>query len=180
MIMDRISVFQGSGPAHGGKIIVKIGVTNDGKINSGSVDIKLEAGAYPGSAIPAAAVCCLACYNIPNIKVDAYDVLVNKPKSAAYRAPGSPQVSFAVESVIDEICEKMTWDKIDFRIANASKEGTRKPDGVLYHKIGFIETLEAAKKVITGILKLIKEIKIKYMGEDLLVDTGIMEEIDQL
>ena len=93
---------------------------------------------------------------------------------------GSPQVSFAVESVIDEICEKMTWDKIDFRIANASKEGTRKPDGVLYHKIGFIETLEAAKKVITGILKLIKEIKIKYMGEDLLVVTGIMEEIDLL
>ena len=167
MIMDRISVFQGSGPAPGGKINVKIGVTNDGKINSGSVDIKLEAGAYPGSAIPAAAVCCLACYNIPNIKVDAYDVLVNKPKSAAYRAPGSPQVSFAVESVIDEICEKMTWDKIDFRIANASKEGTRKPDGVLYHKIGFIETLEAAKKSDHWNSKIDKRNKNKIYGRGL-------------
>ena len=80
-----------------------------------------------GSAIAAGSVCCLACYNIPNIQVDAFDVLVNKPKSAAYRAPGSPQVSFAVESVIDEICEKMTWDKIDFRIANVlkSKENKR-------------------------------------------------------
>ena len=164
MIMDRISVFQGSGPAPGGKIIVKIGVTNEGKINAGSVDIKLEAGAYPGSAIPAAAVCCLACYNIPNIRVDAYDVLVNKPKSAAYRAPGSPQVSFAVESVIDEICEKMTWDKIDFRIANASKEGTRKPDGVLYHKIGFIETLEAAKNSDHWNSKIDKKDKKKIYG----------------
>ncbi len=165
MIMDRTSVFQGSGPAPGGKIIVKIGVTNDGKINSGAVDIKLEAGAYPGSAIPAAAVCCLACYNIPNIKVDAYDILVNKPKSAAYRAPGSPQVSFAVESVIDDICEKMTWDKIDFRLANASKEGTRKPDGVLYHKIGFIETLEATKKSNHWNSKINKRDKIKFMAE---------------
>ena len=146
MIMDRVSVFQGSGPAPGGKVIVKMGVTYDGKIQSSSVDLKFEAGAFPGSAVAAGSVCCLACYNIPNIQVDAFDVLVNKPKSAAYRAPGSPQVSFAVESVIDEICDKMTWDKIDFRINNASKEGTRKPDGVLFHKIGFIQTLEAAKK----------------------------------
>ena len=167
MIMDRVSVFQGSGPAPGGKIIVKIGVTNDGKINAGTVDIKLEAGAYPGSAIPAAAVCCLACYNIPNIQVDAYDVLVNKPKSAAYRAPGSPQVSFAVESVIDDICEKMTWDKIDFRLANASKEGTRKPDGVLFHKIGFIETLEAAKKSNHWNSKINKRNKNKIYGRGL-------------
>jgi len=167
MIMDRVSVFQGSGPAPGGKVIVKMGVSNDGKIQSGLVDLKFEAGAFPGSAIAAGSVCCLACYNIPNIQVDAFDVLVNKPKSAAYRAPGSPQVSFAVESVIDEICEKMTWDKIDFRINNASKEGTRKPDGVLFHKIGFIQTLEAAKHSEHWNSKINKRNKNKIYGRGL-------------
>ena len=100
MVMDRPSVFDATGPAPGGKVIVKMGVSNDGKIQSSSVDLKFEARAFPGSAVAAGSVCCLACYNIPNIQVDAFDVLVNKPKSAAYRAPGSPQVSFAVESVI--------------------------------------------------------------------------------
>lgn len=164
MIMDRVSVFQGSGPAPGGKVTVKIGVTNDRKIQASKVDLKFEAGAFPGSSIAAGSVCSLACYYIPNIQVDAYDVLVNKPKTAAYRAPGSPQVSFGVESVIDEICEKMTWDKIDFRLANASKEGSRRTDGVLFNKIGFIETLEAAKKSDHWNSKINKRNKNKIYG----------------
>jgi CO/xanthine dehydrogenase Mo-binding subunit len=145
MIMDRVSVFLASGPAPGGKVKVKLGVTKEGKFTAGIVDLKFEAGAFPGSSMAAGATCCLACYNIPNVLIDAFDVVVNKPKTAAYRAPGSPQVSFAVESVIDDICEKMDWDKIDFRLNNASKEGTRRADGVQFNKIGFIETLEAAK-----------------------------------
>lgn len=103
--MDRKSVFEGTGPAPGGKVTVKIGVNDAGKILAGTADIRFEAGAYPGSAVGAAAFCILAPYNIPNTRIDGYDIVVNKPKSAAYRAPGAPQAAFAAESVIDEICE---------------------------------------------------------------------------
>ena len=58
--------------------------------------IKYEAGAFPGSAVGAGVNCIRAAYNVPNSRIDAYDVVVNKPKSAAYRAPGSPQVCFAI------------------------------------------------------------------------------------
>ncbi len=145
MIMERKNVFEGSGPAPGGKVRVKLGVNDDGKIIAGTTDIYLEAGAYPGSAVGAAEQCVFACYDIPNTRIDSYDVVVNKPKSAAYRAPGSPQVALAIESVVDEICEIRGYDKVEFRLNNAAKEGTRRADGPIYPRIGLIETLEAAK-----------------------------------
>ncbi len=145
MIMDRKNVFEGSGPAPGGKVRVKLGVNDDGKIVAGTTDIYLEAGAYPGAAVGAAEQCVFACYDIPNTRIDSYDVVVNKPKSAAYRAPGSPQVALAIESVVDEICETRGYDKVEFRLNNAAKEGTRRADGPIFPRIGLIETLEAAK-----------------------------------
>ncbi len=145
MIMDRNSVFEASGPAPGGKIIIEMGVSKDGKIQAVATDLRYEAGAFPGSAVGAGAICVHACYNIPNSRIDGRDVVVNKPKSAAYRAPGSPQAAFAIEQVVDEVCDKMNWDKIQFRLDNAAHEGTRRGDGVMFGKVGLIETLEAVR-----------------------------------
>ncbi|MBG81940.1 MAG: xanthine dehydrogenase family protein molybdopterin-binding subunit [SAR202 cluster bacterium] len=146
LIMDRSSIFEATGPAPGGKIRMKIGATKDGKITAADTDIMLESGGYPGSAVGAAGLCVFACYNLPASKITGYDVLVNKPKSAAYRAPGSPQASFAIETVIDEICEKGGFDKIQFRLENAAKEGTRRGDGVQFIRVGLEECLESAKE----------------------------------
>jgi len=145
LVMDRSSVFEATGPAPGGKIRMKIGATNDGKITAADTDIMLESGGYPGSAVGAAAICVFACYNLPSSKITGYDVLVNKPKSAAYRAPGSPQASFAIETVIDEICDAGGFDKIQFRLDNAAHEGTRRGDGVQFIRVGLEECLQAAK-----------------------------------
>jgi CO/xanthine dehydrogenase Mo-binding subunit len=144
MIMDRRANFDAGGPAPGGTVRIKIGVNDQGKILAATADIRLEAGAYPGSAVGAAGICVLAAYNIPDLRIDGYDVLVNKAKSVAYRAPGSPQVAFATEQVVDEICEARGWDKLEFRLKNASREGTRRSDGPVYMRIGLEETLKAA------------------------------------
>ncbi|MFL2665512.1 MAG: xanthine dehydrogenase family protein molybdopterin-binding subunit [Dehalococcoidia bacterium] len=145
LVMDRSSVFEATGPAPGGKVRMKIGANKNGKITAAETDIMFESGGYPGSAVTAGSICVFACYNLTNSKITGYDILVNKPKSAAYRAPGSPQVSFAIESVIDEICEELSIDKLQFRIDNASKEGTRRGDGVKFIRIGLEECLEAVK-----------------------------------
>jgi xanthine dehydrogenase molybdenum-binding subunit len=145
LVMDRPSVFEASGPAPGGKVRMKIGVNKDGKITAADTDLMLESGGYPGSAVGAAAICVFACYNLPASRITGYDVLVNKPKSAAYRAPGSPQASFAIETVIDEICDELGVDKIQFRLDNAAHEGTRRGDGVQFIRVGLEECLEAAR-----------------------------------
>ncbi len=144
-IMERKAVFEASGPAPGGVLTVKLGATSDGKLIAAESDMKLEAGGYPGAAVGAAAMCVFSCYDIPNTRIDGWDVVVNKPKSAAYRAPGSPQAAYAMESAVDELCEQAGFDKMQFRVDNASKEGTRRGDGVIFPRIGMEEVLEATK-----------------------------------
>jgi CO/xanthine dehydrogenase Mo-binding subunit len=87
----------------------------------------------------------LAPYKIENLKIDAFDVVLNRPKVAAYRAPGAPSSAFACESVIDELAEKCGIDPLDFRIMNGAHEGTPQPAGPKYKRIGFLETCEALR-----------------------------------
>jgi CO/xanthine dehydrogenase Mo-binding subunit len=144
MLMSRTEVFEGSGPGPGSLMRVKMGTTNDGEIVAAEVFMAYEAGAYPGSAVGAGASCMLGPYNIPNITIDAYDVVVNKPKSSAYRAPGAPNAAYAAESVIDEIAVKIGMDPLQLRRKNACREGTRRADGAVYKRIGCEETTDAA------------------------------------
>ncbi len=144
-IMTRTDVFDATGPGPGGKVKVKIGIDSKGKMTARYADIRLEAGAYPEAFIEAAAKCVFSCYEIPSMRIDAYDVLVNKASSAPYRAPGSPQVAFATETVVDEICIQKNIDPIDFRLLNVAKKGTRTALGPKYRTIGLEECLIAAK-----------------------------------
>ena len=91
------------------------------------------------------AMTAFACYDLKNVKTVGYEVLVNRPKVAAYRAPSAPMAAFAVESVIDEIAEKIGMDAVEFRIKNAAKEGTKSSYGPIYGPIGIGPTLEAAQ-----------------------------------
>ena len=145
LIMSREEVFESTGPTSGTHIKVKMGATKEGKLVAADAYLAYEAGAYPGSMVGAGAQCVFAPYDIENMKVDGYDVVDNKPKTAAYRAPGSPQAAFAVESLIDEICGELKMDPIEFRLLNAAKEGTRRIEGLVARRIGLIECLEAVR-----------------------------------
>ncbi|MBI4220136.1 MAG: xanthine dehydrogenase family protein molybdopterin-binding subunit [Chloroflexi bacterium] len=145
IVMDRKAVFESTGPTPAGTVWVKMGVDDKGKIVAAHADIRFEAGGYPGSPVGAGAMCVFAAYNIPNTRIDGYDIITNKPKTAAYRAPGSTHVAFATEGVIDEIIEKLGADKIEFRLKNAAKEGTRRADGPIYPRVGCEECLNAAR-----------------------------------
>ena len=143
--MSRAEVFEATGPTSGSYMWVKMGATNDGKIVAAEGSLAFDSGAFPGSPVTAGAQCMFACYDIDNARVDGYDVVANKPPVAAYRAPGAPIAAFAAETVVDELAEKLGIDPIEFRVRNASKEGTRRVDGPVFPKIGNIETLEAAR-----------------------------------
>ena len=104
-----------------------------------------EAGAFPGSPVGAGAMTIIAPYAVPNLKIDAYDVVVNRPKTAAYRAPGASNAEFASETVIDELAEKCGMDPIEFRTVNGAREGTQQATGVPFKRIGYLETLQAIK-----------------------------------
>jgi CO/xanthine dehydrogenase Mo-binding subunit len=145
VLMDRAAVLAATGPTPGSFIKVKVGVDKTGRLTAAQAYLAYEAGAYPGSPIWAGCVCILACYDIPNLQVDGYDVCVNKPATSAYRAPGATNAAMAMETIVDEICERLKIDPLDFRIKNAAKEGSRRADGPVYPRIGMVETAQAAK-----------------------------------
>ena len=144
--MSRKDVFEGSGPTPGSYIKVKIGAKKDGHITAAQAYLAYEAGAYPGAMVGPGAMCVFAAYDIANVVIDGFDVVVNKPSTAAYRAPGATNAAFATETVVDEIAEKLGIDPLDFRLKNAAKEGTRRADGPKYRRIGCVEVIQAMKK----------------------------------
>ena len=146
ILMSRKDVFEGTGPTPGSYIKVKIGARKDGRITAAQAYLAYEAGAYPGSMVAPGAMCVFAAYDIANVVIDGFDVVVNKPSTAAYRAPGATNAAFATETVVDEIAEKLGIDPLDFRLKNAAKEGTRRADGPKYRRIGCVEVIEAMKK----------------------------------
>jgi xanthine dehydrogenase molybdenum-binding subunit len=146
VLMSRADVFEGTGPTPGSFIKVKLGVDAHGMIVAGEASLAYEAGAYPGSPVGPGAMCIFSCYNVPNGRVDGYDVCVNKPQTSAYRAPGATNAAFAMETVVDEVCQQLDLDPLEFRRRNAAKEGVRRVDGPVYPKVGLVETIEACQR----------------------------------
>jgi CO/xanthine dehydrogenase Mo-binding subunit len=145
MQMTREEVFRASGPTSGSAIEVRIGARRDGTIVAAKEVLKYQAGAFPGSPIGPGCMCGFAMYDIPNVEVIGYDVVSNRPKVAAYRAPGAPMTSFAVESAVDELARKLGMDPIALREKNGAHDGTRTHYGPTHRDIGFLQTLAAAK-----------------------------------
>ena len=144
--MNRQEVFRASGPTSGAHVWVKLGATKDGRITAAEAVLKYQAGAFQGSPVQPGAMSAFAPYDLENVKVVGYDVVVNRPKVAAYRAPGAPIAEFGVESLVDELAKRLGMDPVELRLKNAAKEGTRAAYGPKFGPIGLVETLQEAKE----------------------------------
>ncbi|MBT6272594.1 MAG: xanthine dehydrogenase family protein molybdopterin-binding subunit [Chromatiales bacterium] len=145
LVMSRDEVFRASGPTSSTSIDVKIGAKKDGTITAASAVLRYQDGPFPAIWGMLGAMTAWACYDLENVHSEAYDVLVNRPKVAAYRAPSAPMAAFAVESTMDLIAADICMDPLEFRIKNAAKEGTQSSYGPKYGPIGIGPTLAAAK-----------------------------------
>ena len=144
LVMTRSEVLRATGPAPSSKSRVKIAATADGEITAMDASFAYGIGAFSDMAGLVGAMS-VASYKLPNMKLHAIGALTNTPKSAAYRAPSAPHASFAIESVIDEVAQKLDIDPIDIRLKNAAVEGDLTAMGMPQPRIGFVECLEAIR-----------------------------------
>ena len=143
LTMNRTEVLEATGPTSGTRTWVRLGAKRDGTIVAADIKLEYEAGAYPGSPMPGGARCALGPYAVPNQRIIGYDIVLNKPKVAAYRAPGAPASEFAVESLLDELAERLEIDPMELRLRNAATQGTARSDGATHGSIAAKEVMEA-------------------------------------
>jgi xanthine dehydrogenase molybdenum-binding subunit len=146
MVLTREEVLSATGPTAASSIRVKLGATRDGRICAASARLVYAAGAFPGAPVEAGMQVILGAYRIDNLLLDGYDVVVNRPKTESYRAPGGSNAVFAAEVVVDELCEKLGMDRLEFRRMNGVQKGDRRADGMLHARIGLLEALQAAQQ----------------------------------
>jgi CO/xanthine dehydrogenase Mo-binding subunit len=145
MVMSREEVFKASGPTCSTSMDVKIGAKKDGTITSAFIECRYMDGAFPGIWGMLGGMTAWACYDLKNVKSIGIDVLCNRPKVAAYRAPSAPMMAFGVESTMDMLAAELKMDPVKLRLHNAAKEGTQSSYGPVYGPIGIGPTLEAVR-----------------------------------
>jgi CO/xanthine dehydrogenase Mo-binding subunit len=145
IVMSREDVFRATGPTVSSSIDVKIGMTKDGRITAGQAHLRYQGGAFPNGTVEFGAQSAFAAYDLTAVQTLGWNVMTNRPKEAAYRAPGAPMAIYAVESVVDELCQELNLDPLDTRLKNAARKGTLASYGPTFNEIGLVATLEAAK-----------------------------------
>jgi CO/xanthine dehydrogenase Mo-binding subunit len=144
IVLTRNEVFRCTGPVAATKSKIRMGCTKDGKITAASADMVFQTGAFTGSMFFNGPWAMFTRYAIDNIATVAHEVISNRPKVNAFRAPCVPQIVFGVEALISEMAKKTGMDELDFRMKNAMKEGDTTVFGQTFEVIGFEETIKAA------------------------------------
>ncbi len=145
LVMNREEVFRASGPTASSSTDVKIGMTKDGRITAAHATFRYQGGAFPSGTVQFGAQSSFAAYDLDAVQTIGWNTMTNRPKEAAYRAPGAPMAIYAVESVVDELCQELGLDPLETRLRNAAHKGTKSSYGPTFDDIGLEATLEAAK-----------------------------------
>jgi CO/xanthine dehydrogenase Mo-binding subunit len=111
---------------HPARVTVKTGVTKDGRLLARDCQVYMDTGAYADAGprvTQKAAYRSLGPYRIPYAKVEAHGVYTNTVPAGAFRGFGALQVTWAYESQMDMIAERLGIDPLDFRVKNLLKKG---------------------------------------------------------
>jgi CO/xanthine dehydrogenase Mo-binding subunit len=111
---------------HPARVTVKTGVTKDGRLLARECQVYLDTGAYADAGprvTQKAGYRALGPYKIPYVKVEAHGVYTNTVPAGAFRGFGALQVTWAYESQMDMIAERLGLDPLDLRLKNLLKKG---------------------------------------------------------
>ena len=141
LVISREEVLRATGPGAPAVITVKAGAKRDGKLTAVSATMRYDAGAFPGSPVGRGILVGLAPYKLENMWAEGFDVVTNKPRVQAYRAPGGTPAAFAVEAHMDALAEAIAMDPLEFRMRNAADQGDLLPLGMPLNRVGLKQIL---------------------------------------
>jgi aldehyde oxidoreductase len=127
---------------------VKLATDDKGYLTAFFCDFTMDKGAYTvnGPVILGRAIFMIqGSYHIPNLKVFGKSVYTNNSFGGSARGAGPPQTTFASESAVDMLAEKVGIDPLEFRRMNSLKPGQSKSTGMVVKEWCFVEVCDAIK-----------------------------------
>jgi xanthine dehydrogenase molybdenum-binding subunit len=103
------------------QIQLKLSAKKDGTLTGAEMEVVTDIGAHniqPYSMLGLFIGWLVSLYRLPNVRYRGRAVYTNKAPSCAMQGAGSPQVSFAIETLMDELAEKLGIDPIQLRLMN--------------------------------------------------------------
>ena len=147
MVMSREEVLQGgSGPPAATRTKIEVGADADGELTAIKGLYKVDTGGLPNMSPSLMMQASAALYQCPNLHLEGYDIVTNKPRTEAYRGPGGIQQAFAMEQAMDALCQRLDIDPLEFRMKNAAVTGSTMPIGTPFPSIGLTTILEQVKE----------------------------------
>jgi CO/xanthine dehydrogenase Mo-binding subunit len=149
MVLEYAEELSAAAHRHPAVVTLRTGVEQDGALTALQAKVIFSGGAYAASkANPEVTVLgprrLASYYRIPAIHVETYCVYTNQVPCTQARAPGSPQIVFAMESQMDIIARELGLDPVEFRMQNLQDEGDASPMGQKWQHILARETLRKA------------------------------------
>lgn len=149
---SREETFIASRVRHPMKFKLKTGVNKDGTLVARQVTALSNNGAYAShghSIVSNALTKFRQLYDQKTIRGEAMTVYTNLPTAGAMRGYGIPQITFALESHMEDIARELKLDPIEFRLKNSNKEGYIDPlSGITSHSNGLAECVAKGKELI--------------------------------
>ena len=133
---------------HPAIVRVRTGAKADGTLVARDLEIVYDGGAYAEDSPAVLGFGLLLArgpYNIPHCRLRGRAVYTNRLRAAGFRGYGNPQVTFATESQIDELADRLGLDPVDFRLKNAVETGGRWIGGQTITSCGLAECLTKAR-----------------------------------
>ena len=136
---------------HPYKMYYKWGCKKDGTIIAMEIKVIADGGAYC-SMSPfvtwRSVVQATGPYYCPNVRTDVYAAYTNNNYTGAMRGFGSPQVNFAIESMMDELAERVNKTPLEIRLLNGFENGAVTATGQkLDHYVSLKDVLKKSAKV---------------------------------
>lgn len=123
LVLTRTEDFLSTTPSPAAIVELKVGARADGALTAIQARVLMDNGVFPFTLGGIVSILLGGYYKCPNVKIDCYEVLTHKPQAGAYRAPGAPTATFAIESTIDDIARALGRDPLAFRLQNAAETG---------------------------------------------------------
>jgi CO/xanthine dehydrogenase Mo-binding subunit len=140
--LTRLEDFRMTNPAPAAILEVELGATRDGRLRGLRARLRFETGAFGENSVEGiAAILTVGPYHWDAHEIVAYGVETNRVATGAYRAPGAPQATFALEQLLDELAGRLEIDPIELRRRNLVSPDDEMADGTAWGGIGLDECL---------------------------------------